>query len=87
MAGWVGGGGVACDGEGLTTASAEVDLTPVAGPAGLVHPGKTAKRLKDGTMAPDFTKVALANIIEDKAGQGLRRVTGQDAPRGCNDDN
>ena len=86
MAGRIRHGGVASDGESLATASAEVDLAPIAGATGLLHPSFASEGLEGCAMAPNIREGAFAQIVEDEAGKRLRGVAGQHAPRGRDDD-
>ena len=77
MAGGIGRRRVARHGHRLATATAKVDLAPVAGAARLLHPVRAAKCVEGGAIAPDIAKIALAHIVEDETGQCLRGVAGQ----------
>ena len=63
--------------ERLTAAASEINLTPVAGTAGFLHPILAAKALEGGRFVPDPGQRVLANIAEIQPWYGASGVTGQ----------
>ena len=57
----IGAGGIAGELEGLAAAAAEVELAPVAAPAGVRHPVRPAEALEEGRLAPDPGQGVLAH--------------------------
>src|ERR1700678_1375668 len=82
----VGCGGIAGDRERLTAAAAEIDLAPIAAPAGLLHPVRAAERLEGLAPAPDVRQRPIPNIFEHEAGERLCGMARQRASRRRDDD-
>src|SRR5262249_32841385 len=68
VAGRVGGGGVAGQGEGLAAAAAEIELAPLAAAAGLGHPVGAAEAAEHRRVEPDLFEPGLPDVGELQAG-------------------
>src|SRR5262249_10340890 len=68
MADRIGCRGIAQEGEGLTTAAAEILLPPRAARAWLLHPARAAKRIEGRRLLPDIGERSLAHRPEFEAG-------------------
>src|SRR5690606_41315090 len=77
VAGGVGRGGVAGNGQRLTTASPPIDFPSLATAAELRHPVGASEGVEGGTVVPDVRQPVVLNIPELQPRKGCRCVTRQ----------
>jgi hypothetical protein len=77
----IGCGGIAGEREGLTAASAKIQLAARATCAWLLHPCGAAEGVEGRGIRPDIGERTLAHVPEFKAGNRLGGVTGQHLAR------
>src|SRR5437588_11182928 len=68
--------------EGLATATAEIDLAPLAASARLGQEVGPAERIEGRRRGPDIDERMLAHRPELEPGYAFRRVAGQHPPGG-----
>src|SRR4029077_17879238 len=67
----IGCGGIACEGERLAAAAAEIELAARAACAWLLHPCGAAEGIEGRGVCPDVGERMLAHVPEFEAGQRL----------------